>query len=130
MGERWFGFDDAVYVAARFLEILANQNESCDEIFNKLPESINTGEIKIPMDEDKKFKFMDKFIKSTNFALGKVSLIDGIRVDYEYGFGLIRPSNTSPYLIMCCEGDTQDDLEKIESAFRKELLKIDPDLRW
>lgn len=130
MRERWFGFDDGIYVAARFLEILANQNKSCDEIFNELPEGIGTAEIKIPIDEDKKFEFMDKFIQAVDFAPGKVNLIDGLRVDYNHGFGLIRPSNTSPYLIMRFEGDTQDDLATIENTFRRELLKIDPDLQW
>ncbi len=130
MKERWFGFDDGIYVAARFLEILSNQGRSCDEIFSALPASIGTVEIKIPIAEDKKFEFMEKFIEEADFSPGKINLIDGIRVDYDWGFGLVRPSNTSPYLIMRFEGDTQSDLQKIEDIFRRELLKIDSTLQW
>lgn len=130
MKERWFGFDDGIYAAARFLEILASQSKSCDEVFNELPESFGTEELKIPMAEEKKFKFMDEFIKVASFAPGKVNLIDGIRVDYSHGFGLVRPSNTSPYLIMRFEGDTQEDLETIENTFRRELSKVDPNINW
>ena len=127
--ERWFGFDDGVYVAARFLELLAKSKKKCSEIFAALPDSINTPELKISISEDRKFKFMDKLIQSAKFPGGKINKIDGIRVDYEDGFGLVRPSNTSPYLVMRFEGDTEEVLERIQKIFKEQLLLVDPNLQ-
>jgi len=127
--ERWFGFDDGIYVAARFLEMMAKGKKSCSEIFAELPNSINTPELKIPLVESQKFQFMEKIVQNANFPGGKISTIDGLRVDYNNSFGLIRPSNTSPYLIMRFEGDTKEDLARIQNIFKEELLKLDPKLQ-
>ncbi len=127
--ERWYGFDDGVYVAARFAEIMARGQKSCSELFVELPNSVNTPELKAPIAEAEKFKFMEAFVKNAKFPGGKVNTIDGIRVDYDHSFGLVRPSNTSPYLIMRFEGDTKEDLVRIQSIFKEELLRLDPQLQ-
>lgn len=127
--ERWYGFDDGVYVGARFLEILAKSGKTCSELFAEIPNSVNTPELKIPVAEDKKFPLMERIVKETSFPGGNISTIDGIRVDYDYGFGLVRPSNTSPYLTMRFEGNTEMDLDRIKALFKEQLLKIDPKLQ-
>ncbi|MDR1056960.1 MAG: phosphomannomutase/phosphoglucomutase [Coxiellaceae bacterium] len=127
--ERWFGFDDGIYVAARFLEILTKGKMSCSETFAALPDSVNTPELKAPIAEEQKFKFVERLIKEAKFSNGKINTVDGLRVDYDNGFGLVRPSNTSPYLVMRFEGDTPADLAKIQNIFKTELLKLDPQLQ-
>jgi phosphomannomutase/phosphoglucomutase len=127
--ERWFGFDDGIYVAARFLEIMTKDKKSCSELFSELPNSVNTPELKVPIAESEKFHFMEEFIRNSKFPGGKINTIDGVRIDYEHSFGLVRPSNTSPYLIMRFEGDTKEDLAHIQNIFREELLKLDPKLQ-
>lgn len=127
--ERWFGFDDGIYVAARFLEILASGTESCSEIFAKLPNSVNTPELKISVTEEQKFLLMEKLVQEAKFPGGHITTIDGLRVDYADSFGLVRPSNTSPYLTMRFEGDTAESLERIKKLFREQLLLIDPTLK-
>ncbi|EKE01057.1 MAG: hypothetical protein ACD_21C00228G0006 [uncultured bacterium] len=127
--ERWFGFDDGIYVGARFLEMLATGEKSCSEIFAELPNSVNTPELKIPLAEAQKFQFMEKFVQNAKFPGGKINTIDGLRVDYNDGFGLVRPSNTSPYLIMRFEGDTQEALVRIQDIFKEQLLLLDPKLQ-
>jgi phosphomannomutase/phosphoglucomutase len=127
--ERWYGFDDGVYVAARFLEMLSGGTKSCGEIFAELPNSVNTPELKIPMAEDKKFQFMEKLVQDAKFPDGQINKIDGLRVDYKDGFGLARPSNTSPYLVMRFEGDTKEALDRIQSIFKEQLLAIDSKLQ-
>ncbi|MEI8055349.1 MAG: phosphomannomutase/phosphoglucomutase [bacterium] len=127
--ERWFGFDDGIYVAARFLEMLAGGKKSCSEIFTELPNSVTTPELKIAITEAQKFIFMEKLAKSAKFPGGAVNRIDGLRVDYKDGFGLIRPSNTTPYLIMRFEGDTDLALKRIQNIFKEQLLLLDPKLQ-
>lgn len=126
--ERWYGFDDGVYVGARFLELLSKSDKKCSEIFSDLPDTVNTPEIKVPVEESKKFSIMENIINGSEFIGGRVNTIDGIRVDYDYGFGLVRISNTSPYLTMRFEGDTEESLRKVKSIFKEQLLKIEPTL--
>jgi phosphomannomutase/phosphoglucomutase len=127
--ERWFGFDDGIYVAARFLEILAKSNKTCSELFADIPNSISTPEIKLPISEDKKFIFMERLIKDAKFPNGNINKIDGIRVDYPDGFGLIRASNTSPCLTLRFEGDTESALQRIQKTFKEQLLLLDSNLK-
>lgn len=128
-GRGWFGFDDALYAAAYLVSILAKQSLSSEAFFEKIPDSLNTPELKLAMSEEQKFPFMAEFIKSAVFPMGKVTTIDGIRVDYPDGFGLLRASNTSPYLILRFEGDTLAALERIQHVFRDNLLKLDINLK-
>jgi len=125
MQERWFGFDDGIYVAVRFLEILAAGKLTSAELFATIPTSFATPEIKIEIPEEQKFVLMEKIKHETDFSAGKVNTIDGLRVDYPDGFGLIRPSNTTPYLILRFEGDNKVAAERIKADFRQQLQLVD-----
>lgn len=126
--DRWFGFDDGMYAAARFLELLAKSWRKCSAIFAAFPESFNTSELKIVMSDAEKFGFVEKLLKNNNFEGGQISSIDGVRVDFPDGFGLVRCSNTTPTIILRFEGDTLEALQRIKNIFREKLLAIKPDL--
>lgn len=125
----WFGFDDGVYVGARMLQLLSQQSKTLSALFDELPTSVNTSELKLPMAEDKKQAFMQKLLKDADFGEVTKITIDGLRVDFGYGWGLIRPSNTSAYLILRFEADTQQHLDRIMQIFREQLLAIDANLQ-
>lgn len=128
--ERWYGFDDAVYSGARLLEILAGQKQkSLDALFADFPDSVNTPELKLPISDDEKFKFMDTVAQQANFDGANIVTIDGFRVEYEEGWGLIRPSNTTPNLVLRFEANNEASLKRIENVFREQLLAINPDLK-
>ncbi len=122
--DRWYGFDDALYSAARLLELLSMETRSVDDVFDSLPEKFSTPEIGIAVSEDSKFKIIEELQYSGEFE-GKVITIDGIRVDYDYGWGLVRASNTTPTLVARFEADTEQQLDKIQEEFRRNLLKVD-----
>ena len=126
--ERWFGFDDGVYAGARLIELLAKQAQSPQQIFDQLPNSINTPELRIDFAEGEHYKFMDKLQASAKFENAEVSTIDGLRVDYTNGFGLVRPSNTTPILVLRFEGDTQAAIKSIQSDFANAIHTVDPDI--
>ncbi|MEK9778855.1 MAG: phosphomannomutase/phosphoglucomutase [Gammaproteobacteria bacterium] len=120
--ERWYGFDDALYAGARLLEILSSRNESCSEIFSALPDSFNTPEINIHFDKQgDQFDAMEKLKKTANFNEGVLTTIDGIRLDYEDCWGLVRPSNTTPCLVLRFEAETEVSLKRIMEEFREWL---------
>lgn len=126
--DRWFGFDDGLYAGARLLEILSQAPVSVDDIFKSLPNTINTPEIQIAIDENEKFAFMDSLVNQKLFTEGNIITIDGLRVEFEHSWGLIRASNTSPYLVSRFEATTKKDLADIQALFKEKLLKIKPDL--
>jgi phosphomannomutase/phosphoglucomutase len=126
--ERWFGFDDGLYAGARLIELLSKDPRSTQEIFDTLPDSFNTPELRIEMAEGEHFKFMEELEKSANFSDAKVSTIDGVRVDFDDGFGLVRPSNTTPILVLRFEADTPQALERIQKRFREWILSTRPDV--
>jgi phosphomannomutase/phosphoglucomutase len=120
--ERWYGFDDALYAGARLLEILSSRNESCSEIFSELPDSFNTPEINIHFDKQgDQFDAMEKLKNTANFNEGVLTTIDGIRLDYEDCWGLVRPSNTTPCLVLRFEAETEASLKRIIEEFREWL---------
>ncbi len=124
--ERWFGFDDGVYAGARLIELLSNMSDTPQKIFDALPNSINTPELKMDFEEGEHYAFMDKLKDSATFnANAQVSTIDGIRVDYQDGFGLIRPSNTTPILVLRFEGDDDAALARIQDDFRTAIKQVD-----
>jgi len=120
--ERWYGFDDGLYAGARLLELLSRDERPTQEIFDALPDSCNTPELRIEMEEGEHFKFMEELEKTANFSDGKVSTIDGVRVDFDDGFGLVRPSNTTPILVLRFEAETPEALERIQKIFREWIL--------
>ena len=124
--DRWFGFDDGVYAGARLIELLAKQNKTPEQIFSALPDSINTPELRIEFAEGEHYAFMEKLHKSARFANAEVSTMDGIRVDYEDGFGLVRPSNTTPILVLRFEADTDQALSRIQAEFATQIKAVDP----
>ncbi|MCD6055870.1 MAG: Phosphomannomutase [Gammaproteobacteria bacterium] len=126
--ERWYGFDDGMYCGARLLEILSQHKGSADALFSDIPNSVNTPELKLPMSEDKKFDFMKRLAENAHFPKARLITIDGLRVEFEEGWGLIRPSNTTPYLVLRFEADNEKVLAEIMRCFSEQLLQIDPAL--
>jgi phosphomannomutase/phosphoglucomutase len=128
--ERWYGFDDALYSAVRLLELLSATRQNVDEVFDKYPTTFTTPELKILTSETHKFWVMDQLSANADFGDGRLTLIDGIRVDYEDSWGLIRPSNTSPVLSLRFEADTQEALDRIQDEFQVQLANVDHSLKF
>lgn len=125
--ERWFGFDDGLYSAARLLEILANTNHSLDDIFSHYPINISTPELNIDLNDETKFDLVSQ-LQQQSYPEGEVSQIDGLRVDYPDGWGLVRASNTTPVLVLRFEATSATALARIRQQFQTRLLEIDPTL--
>ena len=125
--ERWYGFDDGIYSAVRLCEILASTSESASAMFKRFPEDVSTPEINIQVTEDEKFDLVTQ-LQSAHFPTGKVSTIDGIRVDYVDGWGLVRASNTTPVLVLRFEGQNQAVLQRIKEEFQHHLYAVDTKL--
>ncbi len=126
--DRWFGFDDGIYSACRFLEILSHYQD-IDALLKTIPATpISTPEIKIDIADDKKFIFMDKIKLLPVPQEAELISIDGIRLEFSNGWGLLRASNTSPCLVCRFEADSQGSLKKIQQLFREMMLKIEPNL--
>ncbi|HED12230.1 MAG TPA: phosphomannomutase/phosphoglucomutase [Gammaproteobacteria bacterium] len=126
--ERWYGFDDGLYAGCRLMELLSRANSVPQEVFASLPNTINTPELRIHFADGDHHAFMDRLAAAADFPAGKVSLIDGIRVDFEDGFGLVRASNTTPILVLRFEASTEQGLETIMQQFRALLSGVDPEL--
>lgn len=126
--ERWYGFDDGLYTAARLLEILGIEDRHSDEVFEDFPEDISTPELNVQVTESDKFAIIERLEQQADFGDGNVSTIDGLRVDYTDGWGLCRASNTTPVLVLRFEAENEDALERIKSVFREQLQKAAPDL--
>lgn len=114
--DNWFGFDDALFAGARLLALLSNQPESLS-LFKHLPNSVNTPELNIAVNESEKFAMVDRFAAVANFPEGTSSFIDGVRVDFPDGFGLLRASNTTPMLVLRFEGHNEKSLNRIQALF-------------
>lgn len=127
--ERWYGFDDGIYSAARLLEILSNDGRVAQTIFDELPKSVSTPELKITMKEGETFPFLDKFVANASLTDAQVTTIDGLRADYSDGWGLIRCSNTTPVLVLRFEADNESALKRIQDEFRENLLALDAKLK-
>ena len=129
-GERWYGFDDALYAAARLLEIIGSQSRSVDELFSQFPVTYSTPEIKIETTEKHKFEVIEALSKAADWGDGTVTDIDGVRVDFADGWGLIRASNTSPVLTLRFEADGQSALDRIKNRFKRAIAAVDPELSF
>jgi phosphomannomutase / phosphoglucomutase len=126
--ERWYGFDDGIYAAARLLEILASAPELPDEVLNALPKGLSTPEIKVEAPGGDPHSFVEQFREGAFFEGGRLSTIDGLRVDWPDGWGLVRASNTTPVLVLRFEADNAEALARIKTVFRERLLQQKPDL--
>jgi phosphomannomutase/phosphoglucomutase len=126
--ERWFGFDDALYAGARLLEILAAHTRTSEETFASLPDAVSTPELRVEMVEGEHFRFMERLLNQAEFPEAALTTIDGLRVDFEDGWGLVRPSNTTPCLILRFEANDAQALKRIENTFKHLMLEIDPTL--
>ena len=125
--ERWFGFDDGTYAGCRLLEILSKSPDA-SAVLNALPTSFSTPELNVACAEGEPHAVVDKLVKSADFAApAKVSTIDGLRVDWPDGFGLIRASNTTPVLVLRFEGQTDAALKRIEAEMLALLRTAKPD---
>lgn len=127
--ERWFGFDDGLYAAARLLEILAQREETPDEVLSGLPEMVATPELKVPVSEGTPHALVALLVAAAQspdnpYVGGRLSTIDGLRVDFPDGWGLVRASNTTPVLVLRFEGDDEAALERIQALFRSQLQPI------
>lgn len=127
--ERWYGFDDGIYSAARLLEILSLDKRSAEHVFSAFPNDISTPEINIQVTEQSKFSLIERLQREGQWGEACITSIDGVRVDYPKGWGLIRASNTTPVLVLRFEADSQEELERIQDIFRTQLLKVAPDLQ-
>ncbi|XGA81662.1 phosphomannomutase/phosphoglucomutase [Halomonas sp. CH40] len=126
--ERWYGFDDGMYAAARLLEILAGQPDDADSYFASFPLDMGTPEINITVTDDNKFALVDKLAREGDFGDGIKTTLDGIRVDYPDGWGLCRASNTTPMLVLRFEGKNAEALARIQASFAAALRQVDPSL--
>ena len=126
--ERWYGFDDGLYSACRLLEILS-QFPTSNALFATLPPTpISTPELKIEIAEHKKFQFMHSFAELAKFEDAELITIDGLRLEFKNGWGLLRASNTSPCLVSRFEAQSEADLVYIQALFKQEIHKIDANL--
>ncbi len=126
--DRWYGFDDAVYAAARMAEILTAHGTPSAELFASLPAAHSTPELRLPMPEAAHAAFMQRLRAALDFPDGALTDIDGIRVDFARGWGLIRPSNTTPCLTLRFEGEDEAALKDVQQRFRTLLLRVEPSL--
>jgi len=119
--ERWYGFDDGLYAGARLLECLSAVPDIAAE-FAKLPDSINTPELQIKLQEGENYALIEKLQRTARFDQAReVITIDGLRVEYADGFGLARASNTTPVVVLRFEADNARALERIQNDFRRVL---------
>jgi phosphomannomutase/phosphoglucomutase len=126
--ERWYGFDDGLYAAARLLEILGIENRHSDEVFEDFPEDISTPELNVEVTEASKFGIVERLSAQGEFGDGSISTIDGVRVEYGDGWGLCRASNTTPALVLRFEAESEEALERIKTVFREQLRQVAPEL--
>jgi phosphomannomutase len=125
-GERWYGFDDAMYTAARMLEILSRSADP-SAVLDALPSSFSTPELNVVCAEGEPPRLVAALQAGARFPGAEINTIDGLRADYPDGFGLIRASNTTPVLVLRFEGHTPEALHRIERDFMAALRVVKPD---
>jgi phosphomannomutase/phosphoglucomutase len=127
--ERWYGFDDGMYAAARLLEILAADTKASGQLLGSLPNAVSTPELKVEMKEGETHPFVEAFKEAADFADAEINDIDGVRADFSDGFGLVRASNTTPVLVVRFEGKDKNALARIQKEFREAMLAVNPALK-
>jgi len=125
--DKWHGFDDGPYSGARAIEIISNSDKSISDLIAVLPKSFSTPELNILVADETKFDIVESFAKNCSLKGEKIT-IDGLRINFDNGWGLIRASNTTPKLVLRFEGDSLKDMEEIKSKFISELSRICPDI--
>jgi phosphomannomutase / phosphoglucomutase len=130
--ERWFGFDDGLYVGARLVEILSLAEEDLDTLMTEFPEWPSTPEVLVPVAEAQKMALMARLQDEGDFQDAKVTSLDGLRLEFAQGWGLVRASNTGPYLTLRAEASSREQLHDIKALLTRELRKLDPALvpKW
>lgn len=126
--DRWYGFDDALYSACRLLEIISASDLTVSEQFALIPNSVNTPELKIEIADKEKFLFMKRFIEEAKFADSRIINIDGMRVEFAKGWGLLRASNTTPCLVARFEAVDEEQLMHIQQLFKQQIHLINKQL--
>jgi len=126
--DRWYGYDDGIYAAARFLELVSKQPASVEDLLQALPRSVATPELRIEVGDERKFHLMDRIKSLARFPQGKINIMDGMRVDFPDGWGLIRASNTTPALLLRFEANSSKSLQVIQAKFSALLLEADKHL--
>jgi len=127
--DRWYGFDDGIYSCARLLEILSLEMGQPIDVFAELPESISTPEMTLWFDQEgANAAMMEKIMALGEMDGAKLTTIDGLRADFSEGWGLVRPSNTTPALVFRFEADSDQALARIKGMFRDRLVQADPDV--
>ncbi len=127
--DRWFGFDDAIYSAARLIGILSDDTRDSAKVFADIPESTSTPEINIELAEGENVILMEQLLAKADFKDAELITIDGLRVNFVDGWGLVRASNTMPALSLRFEADDIVSLDRIQSEFKDLLIQIRPDLK-
>ena len=125
---RWFGFDDGIYGATRFLELMDKNNTTADDLIQSLPSSVNTSELFIAPPEIQKFTLMKILAREFHLEGSAINELDGIRASFDFGWGLIRASNTTPNLVLRFEATDENALQQIKDLFRNEITRILPHL--
>jgi phosphomannomutase/phosphoglucomutase len=123
--ERWYGFDDGLYAAVRLLELLSKDKRGAQEVFDALPNSVNTPELNIKFKEGEHYRFIESFTRAARFDGAEITAIDGVRADFAEGWGLVRASNTTPSLVLRFEANSTAELQRIQKLFREQMLKVD-----
>ena len=126
--DRWYGFDDALYAAARLVRILTGLGEPSSRAFARLPAAKSTPELRLPVGEDTRARLVESLLAGDCFAGARKTTIDGLRVDFDDRWGLVRTSNTEPSLVLRFEGMDDDALERIKGEFRQALRSVHPAL--
>ena len=125
--DTWYGFDDGHYAGVRILDLIARSNLSIDELVSQLPNSYSTPELNINVNDEEKFLIIQRFAQECSLDGNKVT-IDGLRIEFENGWGLLRASNTTPKLVLRFEGNTKEALNSIKTDFLNELKRICPEI--
>lgn len=126
--DRWFGFDDGIYAAARILEIMALREQSLDQLLDSLPQLVSTPEILLPVEEGDKFALIEQLKKEGQFNAADINTLDGLRIEYADGWGLVRASNTGAALTLRFEAESEEALARIRKQIMDQLKKIAPKL--
>jgi len=124
--DRWYGFDDALYAGARLLEILSRERDP-GAVLEALPDAVSTPELQHKLAEGENYTLMEKLKAGARFdGAREVVTLDGLRVEYADGFGLARPSNTTPVIVLRFEADNNAALKRIQDDFRRALAAVKP----